>query len=129
MQDCNVIDIGLCVIKRCGMYSKEYKNWIAREHESPPIVETIDSFKEYWSGAIALVNQMAAPASQHGYGMVAVNGDASITLYTKMMTNFAPRTRQRKIGLRAKPPALPPCRASWRISSSSAWWLASGPQA
>ncbi len=26
MDDCNVIDIGLRVIKRCGMYSKEYKN-------------------------------------------------------------------------------------------------------
>ncbi len=23
MDDCNIIDIGLCVIKRCGMYSKE----------------------------------------------------------------------------------------------------------
>jgi hypothetical protein len=47
MDDRDVIDIGLCVIKRCRMYSKEYKNWIAREHESPPIVESIDSFKEY----------------------------------------------------------------------------------
>jgi hypothetical protein len=26
MDDCNVIDIGLRVIKRCGIYSKEYKN-------------------------------------------------------------------------------------------------------
>ena len=34
MQDCDVIDIGLHVIKCCGMYSKEYKNWIARENES-----------------------------------------------------------------------------------------------
>ena len=88
MWDCNVIDIGLRVIKRCGMYSKEYKNWIAREHESPPIVETIDSFKEYWSGASALVNQTAAPASQHGYSMAAVNNDASIVLYTETITNF-----------------------------------------
>jgi hypothetical protein len=29
MNDHDVIDIGLHVIKRCGMYSKEYKNWIA----------------------------------------------------------------------------------------------------
>jgi hypothetical protein len=46
MQDCGVIDIGLRVIKRCEMYSEEYKNWIARENESPPIIETINSFKE-----------------------------------------------------------------------------------
>ena len=48
------------------MYSEENKNWIAREHESPPIFKTIDSFKEYWLGAIMLVNQTAAPVSQHG---------------------------------------------------------------
>ena len=88
MQDCNVIDISLRVIKCCGMYSKEYKNWIAQEHESPPIVKTIDSFKEYWSEAIALINQTAAPALQHGYSMAAVDDDTSIALYTKTMTNF-----------------------------------------
>jgi len=47
MDDHDVINIGLRVIKRCGMYSKEYKKWIARENESPPITETIDSFKKY----------------------------------------------------------------------------------
>ena len=52
MDDRDVIDIGLRVIKRCGMYAKEYKNWIVRENETPPIVETIDSFKEYWAAAI-----------------------------------------------------------------------------
>jgi hypothetical protein len=35
MDDRDVIDIGLHVIKQCGMYSKEYKNWIARENETP----------------------------------------------------------------------------------------------
>jgi hypothetical protein len=28
MDDPDIIDIGLCVIKCCGMYAKEYKNWI-----------------------------------------------------------------------------------------------------
>jgi hypothetical protein len=88
LRDCNVINIGLRVIKRCGMYSKEYKNWIAREHISPPIDKTINSFKEYWSGAIMLVNQMAAPALQHGYGMAAVDNDASVAFYTETMSNF-----------------------------------------
>ena len=88
MRDCDVIDIGLRIIKRCGMYTEEYKSWIARENESPPIVKTINSFKEYWSGAIALVNQMAAPASQYGYYMAAVDNDALIALYTETMSNF-----------------------------------------
>ena len=56
MDDRDVINIGLCVIKRSEMYSEEYKNWIARENESPLITETIGSFKEYWDNAITLVN-------------------------------------------------------------------------
>ncbi len=63
MNNRNIIDIGLRVIKRCGMYSKEYKNWIAHKNETPVIVETIDSFKEYWARAIMLVNQTSIPAA------------------------------------------------------------------
>jgi hypothetical protein len=66
----------------------EYKNWIARENETPPIAETIDSFKEYWADAIALVNQTAAPASQHGYGMAAMDDNASIASYSESLANF-----------------------------------------
>jgi hypothetical protein len=88
MDDCNVIDIGLHIIKRCGMYSKEYKNWIARENKTPAIVETIDSFKEYWANAIALVNQTAVPASQHGYGMAAMDNNALLALYSESLANF-----------------------------------------
>ncbi len=47
VDNCNVIDIGLRVIKRCGMYAKEYKNWILHKNAVPPIVEMIDFFKEY----------------------------------------------------------------------------------
>ncbi len=46
MRDHGVIDIGLHVIKRWGMYSKEYNKWIACKNESPPIVKTINSSKE-----------------------------------------------------------------------------------
>jgi hypothetical protein len=38
MDDLDVIDIGLCVIKRCRMYSEEYKDWIACKQATPPIV-------------------------------------------------------------------------------------------
>jgi hypothetical protein len=88
MLDCNIIDIGLRIIKRCGMYSEEYKNWIARESESALIVKMINSFKEYWSGVIMLVNQTAAPASQHGYGMAVIKDNTLIALYTERMSNF-----------------------------------------
>ena len=58
------------------------------ENESPRIVKTIESFKDNWSGAIALINQTATPASKHGYGMAAVDNDVSIALYTERMLNF-----------------------------------------
>ena len=69
MDNHNGIDIGLRVIKHCGMYSKEYTNWIAHKNESPPIREMINSFKEYWANAITLVNQTAPSLAtwiQHG---------------------------------------------------------------
>ena len=88
MDDRDVIEVSLRVIKQCGMYSEEYKNWIACENETPPIAETIDSFKEYWADAIALVNQTAAPALQHGYGMAAMDNDASIASYSESLANF-----------------------------------------
>jgi hypothetical protein len=33
MEERNIIDIGLRVIKRCGMYTEEYKAWIGMENE------------------------------------------------------------------------------------------------
>jgi uncharacterized membrane protein YgcG len=89
MHDADIIDIGLRVIKRCGMYSEEYKQWIAREAIRPKIVESFASFKKFWADKIALVNQTAIPASLHGYGMAAVNNDdASINSYSESIANF-----------------------------------------
>ncbi len=88
MEDHDGIDIGLCIIKRCGMYSTECKKWIAGENESLPIVETIESFKGYWTKAIVLVNQMAIPAANHGYGMAAVDNNALLALCRKLLANF-----------------------------------------
>jgi hypothetical protein len=88
MDDRDVIDIGLRIIKCCGMYSEEHKNWIARKNKTPAIVKTIDSFKEYWANAIALVNQTAVPASQHGYSMAAMDDDALLASYSKSLANF-----------------------------------------
>ena len=88
VDDRDVIDIGLRVIKRCGMYSEEYKNWIARENETPLIIETIDSFKEFWATAISLVNQTSIPAANHGYGMAAMDDDTSIASYGESLANF-----------------------------------------
>ncbi len=86
--DCDVINIGLRVIKHCEMYSEEYKNWIAHEKETPAIVKTINSVKEYWANVIALVNQTAVLASQHGYGMAAMDDNTLLTSYSESLANF-----------------------------------------
>jgi hypothetical protein len=61
MADRNIVNISLLVIKRCGMYAKEYKVWIAGKAIRPRIVETFDSFKTFWAAKITLVNQTAIP--------------------------------------------------------------------
>jgi hypothetical protein len=88
MDDCDVINIGLRIIKCCGMYSEDYKNWIARKNKTPAIVETINSFKKCWANVIALVNQTAVPASQHGYGMAAMDNNVLLALYSESLANF-----------------------------------------
>ncbi len=79
MEERNIIDIILRVIKRCGMYAKEYKAWIGMENAgqlaSPHVKQTLDSFKGFWSNAITLVNQTSVPALQHGYGMATIDED------------------------------------------------------
>jgi hypothetical protein len=88
MEERNIIDIGLRIIIRCGMYSEEYKGWIAWENKLPPITKMVETFKNYWSKAITLVNQKASPAVQHNYGMTAMDNNGTGTLYGESIANF-----------------------------------------
>ena len=91
MDNCNIINIGLRIIKRCGVYAKEYKKWILCKNTVPPIVETVHSFMEYWANTIALVNQLVVLALQHGYGMTAVDNNALLASYGDLLVTLAPR--------------------------------------
>jgi hypothetical protein len=93
MEERDIIDIGLRVIKRCGMYAEEYKTWIgiknAGQLASPRVQQTLDSFKSFWANAITLVNQTSVPALHHGYGMAAVDDDGgSIASHGESLANF-----------------------------------------
>jgi hypothetical protein len=67
IEERDIINIGLRVIKCCGMYAKEYKAWIgiknAGQLASPRVKQMLDSFKGFWSNTITLVNQTSVPAS------------------------------------------------------------------
>jgi hypothetical protein len=89
MNDVNIVNIRLHIIKRCGMYSEEYKAWIACKSICPAITETFDTFKTFWAAKITLVNQTTIPASLHGYGMAAINNNnTSVVLYGESIANF-----------------------------------------
>ncbi len=88
MNNRDIIYIGLRVIKQCGMYSEEYKNWIACESKPPAIIKTINSFKEYWACTITLVNKTSIPAVQHSYGMASMDKDALHASYNESFANF-----------------------------------------
>jgi hypothetical protein len=88
MEGRDIINIGLRISKRCGMYSKEYKGWIVRENELPPVTKMVEMFKNYWSKAITLVNQMASPAVQNNYDMTAMDKDAIVASNGKANANF-----------------------------------------
>jgi hypothetical protein len=47
MNNVDIVNIGLCIIKQCGMYGKEYKAWITCEAVRPRIVKTVDTFKHF----------------------------------------------------------------------------------
>ncbi len=66
IKELDIIDIGLCAIKRCGMYAKEYKAWIGIKNTghlaNPHVKQTLNSFKGFWSNTITLVNQTSVLA-------------------------------------------------------------------
>jgi hypothetical protein len=66
MEERDIIDISLRMIKCYGMYPEEYKAWIgiknAGQLASPRVEQMLDSFKGFWSNAITLVNQTSIPA-------------------------------------------------------------------
>jgi hypothetical protein len=47
MKNLNIINIGLLIIKQCGMYSKEYEAWIACKTVRPCIIKMADTFKMF----------------------------------------------------------------------------------
>ena len=86
--DRNIIDIGIRIIKRRGLYAEEYKSWIAQATTTPRVVKMLDTFKTFLADNITLVNQTAIPASLHGYGMAAVNNENTVALLEESIANF-----------------------------------------
>jgi hypothetical protein len=123
MADRDIVDIGLRVIKQCGMYAKEYKAWIAREAIHPRIIKTFDSFKTFWVAKITLVNQTAVPASQYGYRMASTNNDNSVVSYGETIANFgaAYAATQESVKLQGRAQQSRWCKINLMPCHSTAW--------
>jgi hypothetical protein len=94
----------------------------------PTIVEAINSFKEYWSGAIALVNQTVALASQHGYGMAEVDDDALLVTKNETLTSFGAAFAAKQETIKSQATSLATMQCQLAISSNYAWLSASSPR-
>jgi hypothetical protein len=119
--DINIANIGLHIIKQCGMYGEEYKAWIACKAIRPRIVKSVDTFKMFWATKITLVNQTAIPASMHGYGMATVNDDDSVVLYGESIANFGAAYTATQESVKSRARRSRQCRGRCKQCNSTAW--------
>ena len=70
IEEKDMVDIGLRVLRKCGLYPEEYKAWISR----PDNEQTYSHFKKYWALAIERATATTTTtAGMYNYGMAATN--------------------------------------------------------
>jgi hypothetical protein len=85
--DDDIVDIGIRVIHRTGLFAEEYKAWITRGN-NPTNNMDFAVFRTFLEITINIASFTATPASQHGYGMNAIENDASAASLTNAVSNF-----------------------------------------
>ena len=85
--DDDIVDIGIRVLHRTGLFAEEYKTWITRG-DDPANDMSFAAFRIFWETAVNIAAFTATPASQHGYGMAAAEDDASTASLTDAVSNF-----------------------------------------
>jgi hypothetical protein len=83
----DIVDIGICVIHHTGLFAEEYKVWITCSN-NPTNIMDFAAFHTFWEIAVNIVSFMATPALQHGYGMNAVEDNASANSLIYAVSNF-----------------------------------------
>ena len=85
--DDDIVDIGIRVLHRTGLFAKEYKAWITLGDDATNSM-SFAAFRAFWETAVNIAAFTATPASQHGYGMAAAKDNALTTLLTDAVNNF-----------------------------------------
>jgi len=83
----DIADIGIRVLHRTGLFAEEYKAWITRGDNATNSMD-FAAFRTFRESAVNIAAFTATPASQHGYGMSAIEDDASTTSLTDAVNNF-----------------------------------------
>ena len=62
VKDKRVVDIGLVCIKKCGLFSTAYGEWIVKDDQS------FEQFMTFWKSKCDLLCKTSQAAGQYGYG-------------------------------------------------------------
>ncbi len=68
VKDKRVVDIGLVCIKKCGLFTTAYHEWITKDDQ------TFEQFKTFWKAKCNLLRKTSQAAGQYGYGSNAMQG-------------------------------------------------------
>ena len=63
--DDNIVDIGIRVLHRTGLFAKKYKAWITHGND-PTNSMSFAAFRAFWETAVNIAAFAATPALQHG---------------------------------------------------------------
>jgi hypothetical protein len=85
--DDDIVNIGIPIIHRTGLFVEEYKAWITRGY-NPTNNMDFSAFHTFWETAVNIVSFTATLALQHGYGMNAVEDNPSAASLTDAISNF-----------------------------------------
>jgi hypothetical protein len=85
--DDDIVNIGIRVLHRTGLFAKEYKALITHGNDVTNS-KSFAAFRTFWETAVNIAAFTATLASQHGYGMAATEDEASTTSLTNAVNNF-----------------------------------------
>ncbi len=83
----DIVDIGIHVIHRTGLFVEEYKAWITHGN-SPTNDMDFAAFRSFWKTDVNIASFTATPALQHSYGMNAIEDHPSAAYLTNAVSNF-----------------------------------------
>jgi hypothetical protein len=84
----DIVDIGIHIIHKRGLFVEEYKTWIMRGN-NPTNDMDFAAFHSFWENPINIATFTATPDLQHNYGINSAEDDPSANNLTDAVSNFS----------------------------------------